>query len=56
MVDPLISFAPRYIVQLWPGILQDVQSLETSFGTEIASLLISVQLVSGIHCIPVSSF
>ena len=46
----------RCIVQLWPGILQDVQSLESSFGTEGASLLISVQIVSGIHWLPVSSF
>ena len=33
MVDPSISFAIHCIVQLWPGILQDVQSLENSFGT-----------------------
>ena len=44
VLDPSISFVIRCIVQLWPGILQDVQSLQTS-----ASLLFSVQTEDGIH-------
>ena len=47
MVDP----ANCYILQIWQGILQDKNSLENSFWTAITSLLISVQIVSGLHWI-----
>ena len=53
VVDPSISYDFRSNVQPWPGILQDVQRLENSFATTSASLLISVQIVSGLHWLPV---